>query len=114
MSASDKVILNIKKIYNRKQAALYALCKVYAVRALKLFNMMQKDEEFWNNQTFQAKDSVFTDAYTTTGYVGFFIAHGKAYGQFLEFANDRKHEALRPIMNSLYKPFMEDVKKIYG
>jgi hypothetical protein len=107
------VIKNINRIYDKRRAALIALSKAYAARAVQLFKDMQGNEEFWENQTFQAKDSVFGDSIDEADFVGFFLAHGKDYGVYLELANDRQNEALRPIINALWPDYIKDVKRIY-
>lgn len=105
---------NIKNIYARREAVLFALSKQYAERALQIFNDAQKNqEEYWNNQTFQAVDSVFSDAFREDDFIGFFIAHGKDYGVYLELANDRQNEALRPIIDVLWIDFKKDVERLF-
>ena len=109
-----EVVKNINLIYARRKAALFALCQFYAAKAVNVFNTAQGDDFFWNNQTFQAKDSVFAEAVDEGDFIGFFIAHGKDYGVYLELKDDRKNEALRPIINTMWPDFIEDVKKLYG
>lgn len=109
----SKIADNIRKIYLRRRAAALALCEQYAARAMQLFNDQQKNEEFWENQIFQAKDSVFAESISEKNFIGFFLAHGKEYGVYLELKDDRKHEALRPIVSVLSKQFLEDLRKIF-
>ena len=108
------VVRNINLIYARRKAALIALCHFYAARAVNVFNTAQGDEFFWNNQTFQAKDSVFGGVIDESDFIGFFLAHGKDYGVYLELANNRQNEALKPIIDSLWPDFIKEVKDIYG
>lgn len=105
---------NIKAIYDRKRAAVVALCNFYATKAVKIFNDNQKNSAYWNNQTFQAKNNVFGGDIDEKDFVGFFLAHGKEYGIYLELSDDRKNEALRPIINSLWADFKKDLQEIYG
>jgi hypothetical protein len=107
-------VSKIADIYRRREISFFELCKMYAARAENLFTSMQRNEEFWNNHSFQALEGVFGEAYKDSDFIGFFLAHGKDYGVYLELANDRQNEALRPIINTLYKDFMEDLKKLYG
>ena len=109
-----EVVRNINAIYDRKRARFTQLCLEYAARAENLFNTAQDDNFFWNNQTFQAQGSVFGGVIDEKDFVGFFLAHGKDYGVYLELADDRKNEALRPIINSLWKDFKADVQELYG
>lgn len=105
---------NIASIFDRRKIAFIALCNRYAERALQTFNAGQKNEFYWNNQTFQAKDSVFSGIIDESNFIGFFLAHGKDYGVYLELANDRKNEALRPVINLLWPHFIKEVKELYG
>ena len=109
-----EVVRNINAIYDRKRAALVALCNRYATEALNLFNTAQNDNLFWNNQTFQAKNSVFSGDIDEKDFVGFFLAHAKDYGVYLELANNRQNESLRVIVNELWPRFLRDVQEIYG
>lgn len=109
-----EIVRNINEIFEKRKATLFALCQFYAAKAVNVFNTAQGDDFFWNNQTFQAKDSVFAEAVQETDFIGFFIAHGKDYGVYLELANDRQNESLRPIINAMWPDFIKDVKKIYG
>lgn len=105
---------NIVAIYERRKILLTALNQQYAAKALKLFNELQKDKQiFWENQTFQAVDNVFSGIIKDGDFVGFFLAHGKDYGVYLELANNRQNEALKPIIEEIYQDYIKDVKKIY-
>jgi len=86
--------------------------------ALLNFQMQQRISphsfgNFWDNQTAQAAAGVFSNAFKDERSVGWFLAHGVFYGVYLELANDRKHEALRPIVQQYAGKFLEDIKKIY-
>jgi hypothetical protein len=105
---------NIVAIYERRRAAVYALCLSYAARALDRFRANQAEQLYWQNQTGQAYARVFATGYIEESVVGWFMAHGVQYGVYLELANDRKHEALRPVMESLIPQFMSDLREIYG
>jgi hypothetical protein len=110
----DGVKRNIQEIYNRRRAAVYALCLSYAARALNKFRQDQQGERFWKNQTGQAMARVFSNATMEDNVVSWFMAHGVQYGVYLELANDRKHEALRPIIQEFIEPFMKDLKELYA
>jgi hypothetical protein len=69
--------------------------------------------QFWTNRTGQAAARVFSNAEITSEFVSWFMAHGVQYGVYLELANNRKHEALRPVIQRFASRFFNDVKKIY-
>jgi hypothetical protein len=110
----DLVIGNLFGIFERKKAALYALCLYYAAKVLEIFNRRQAADEFWQNRTYQAKDRVHSDAFQETDVVGFFIAHGVHYGKYLEFAKDGRNAALWPVVKGVIPDFMRDLKELYG
>ena len=105
---------NIRAIYDRRLVALYALNEFFAAKALKIFKEDQKISQiYWENQTFQAVDSVFSGVIKDNDFIGFFLAHWKDYGVYLELANNRQNEALKPIIDLLYKDYIKAVKEIY-
>lgn len=120
---------NLGAIYARKRAAVLALCLEYAALILKEFRVQQLvgpgggswidryngrgAGRYWNNQTESAARLVFSDAFIDDDDLGFFIAHMVEYGVYLEIANDRRHEALRPLIEKFYPLFLRDVRAIY-
>ena len=108
----NKVLDNVNKIFERRKSALYALSLYYAALALNDFRARQSNEEFWNNQTFTAKDTVFSDAFFDAGEVGWYIAHGIEYGKDLELANNGQNAALVPTVNRFAKKYLDDARKI--
>lgn len=115
---ANKVKRNIDNIMQRKKAAVFAKSLQYAGQALKYFRETQPSGsgvrgKYWTNQTNQARDRVFTDAFIEGQIIGWFIAHGVQYGTYLELANDRRHEALRPIIQRYAGRFIRDVRRIY-
>ncbi len=108
------VKLNIGAIFERRRAALYALCLAYAARALSIFRTEQAENTFWQNRTGQAYVRVFATGYMDEEACGWFMAHGVQYGTYLELANDRQHEALRPIIESLVPDFQRDLRDLFG
>lgn len=111
---ANRVKGNIKSIYERRRQAVYALSLNYAARALNAFRAAQGTNRFWMNQTGQARDRMFSNAELTDNVVSWFMAHGVSYGVYLELANDRQHEALRPIIAALFPRFKRDLEQIYG
>lgn len=117
MEGIEKVNKNIKEIYARRKAAVFAICLETSARALQWFRNWQRKNEFWNNQTKQALNRVFTRAYISEtdieNYVAWFIAHGVDYGIYLELANDRQNESLRKTISVFIDQFLRDVKSLY-
>jgi len=106
---------NIRDIFKRREATLYALCLFYAAKCVEDFNKLPfTSENPWNNQTYQAKDRVFGDAFRETEVVGFFMAHGVEYGPYLEFKDDGKNAAIWPVVRDHVQPFLKDLKELYG
>ena len=109
-----KVSRNIEEIYRRREIIAFALASSFAVRALNLFRNNQSGEKYWQNQTQQAFQRVFSDAFKENNAIGFYIAHGVEYGISLELANNRDHAALRPITSGLAINFIRQLKQLYG
>ncbi len=116
MSAETDALLvanKIKEIYlKRKLAGVFALAKAFEAQALEDFFNRQLSEEFWQNQTGQALARVFGFAFKRKDAIGFRVAHGVEYGVYLERANDRKHEAIRPIVFEWGKRFIDEARKL--
>lgn len=120
----DSDISNVKKnignIFERKIAALFALCQDEALRTIQEFRNEQSGEAFWKNRTFQAMDRMFTESFKEPEAIGFIMAHGVQYGVYLELANNRKHQAIRPMIMSRLSAFTGDsgfraaIEKIMG
>ena len=109
----ENITKNFATISNRKVMATIVLCKYYQARSVETFRRFQIHGVFWNNQTSTAYGNVFAELIATDTEVGFFIAHGVDYGVYLELANNRKNEALRPIVMDLEPQFMSDLKRIW-
>jgi hypothetical protein len=115
----DQVVVNINKIfYSKKYNAALALCKKYAELAKKNLRdsqgLAQGEGQFWTNQTTMAVRSAFGYTITDLDCVGWGLAHGMEYGEYLELANNRKHEAIRPTVQVLVPWFLDDLRKIYA
>lgn len=102
------------EIFERRRVAAIALCLNYAGLILAEFRKRQVNNEFWENRTNVAMDTVFSDGFVEENEIGFFIAHQVEYGVYLELANDRAHEALRPLIEEFYPKFKRDLALIYG
>ena len=109
-----RVSRRIRSIYERRRLAVYALSLSYAARALNYFRQNQDNNAYWVNRTYQARDRVFADAQIEGDIVSWFIAHGVDYGVYLELANNRKSEALRPTIVHFFDDFKKDLERLYG
>jgi hypothetical protein len=99
----------VSKIFLQRKAKLYALALDYAGRAIT----MARADKKWTDRTSQAVDRMFAKAFTTDDDVGFFLSHGVFYGVYLELANDRAYEIIRPVISELGPKFIADAKEIY-
>ena len=114
IEGTEIVKKNIGDIYNRKLRDTYSLCLWYGARAQETFRKVQTFNLFWNNQTATAYKGVFWKAFQDKSSIGFFLAHAVDYGVYLELANDRKHEALWPIVQELFPEFDKALKEIWA
>lgn len=114
-NGTAKVNNNIEAAFQRKRAAVYALCLHYSALALKYFRAEQERNRFWTNRTGLAKDTVFSGAFKEgQDIIGWFMAHTLQYGVHLELANDRKYEALNPVIKVFYPLFRDNLEKLYA
>lgn len=111
---TSKAVKNIKSIYERRIAALYALSLNYAAISLNYFRQAQSNNKFWNNQTYDAMNRVFTDAQIQGSTISWGMAHGVAYGIALELANNGRHAAITPVIRRFAPRFFRDVQEIYS
>jgi len=109
-----EVKANIRSIYTRREVMSIALCRFYAAKVLQKFREDQIADKFWNNQTNTAYNAVFSGDINETDAFGFFIAHAVEYGIYLELANDRQNEALRPTVEYFRNDFIRDLKEIWA
>ena len=112
--ANDYTPERLRGIFERRIAATKALCEYYSALSIQTFRQRQSANAFWNNQTSTAYSRVFSEAFYERDAIGWFIAHAVEYGVYLELANDRAHEALKPIVIELEPAFMRDLKGIWG
>lgn len=109
----ETITKNIRAANTRKVIASIALCRYYSAKALETFRRYQTFQTFWNNQTGTAYNQVFASNIAEDREIGFFIAHDVLYGIYLELANDRKHEALWPIIRDMYSEFEIELRKLW-
>lgn len=110
----EKLKQSVKGLYLRKKNAMNALCLQYAGYALQRFRQKQKQNAFWHNQTGNLLNDAFSGSDITQEFIGFYLALYEDYGVYVELANNRKHEAVRPTVMAFYSRFMRDVEKIYA
>ena len=104
----------IPKIYEKRKASIYAYARFYAGKSLEFFLSEQKSgQKWWDNQTSQAVDRFFTRAFRSGSAIGYIVAHGVDYGVELTLANDRKRDALTPVLKKYSDDFINDVKNLY-
>jgi hypothetical protein len=113
-----KVQLNIEAAFKRRKNAALVLCKKYALVAQQQLLEHQGTEQlqegaFWTNRTSLAVKGIvpLTDQDDQSVYFG--LAHTMEYGKYLELANNREHESLRPVLRSVLPDFMQEVRKLY-
>lgn len=104
---------NIGIIFELRKAKIRALCESYAGKAIALFRDAQgNQQEYWDNQTYQAYALMFSRAFQQGNDIGWFLSHGVDYGIYLELANDRQREAIRPIIKALLPQFKKDLQSV--
>lgn len=116
--SADLVKRNIARIQRRNRAIVYAICVDFAARALNEFRERQPTGvdtagEFWHNQSGQAAARVFSSAFREGDVLGWFLAHAVQYGVYLELANNRQNEALRPIVLRYQTRFFRAVTDVF-
>lgn len=110
---------NVKNIYERRRAAIYAICLKWAAVMLAYFQQQQKLTPgqggiYWFNRTAYAAATLQFIAFTEENVIGVRGFHTAFYGVYLELANNRKHEALRPIIQRYAGRVLRDVKALYA
>jgi hypothetical protein len=118
MDASG-VVRNIGSIFEMRRAAIYALALQFAATAINYFRSVQPSKpnspgKFWHNKTAQAAARFFTGADYTSDAVRWFVAHGVPHGIYLELTNDRRHEAIRPLIQRYVGRYLDKVKGLYA
>lgn len=109
---------NITSIYERRKIALYALSLMFAQQALDWFRDLQPampghQGAFWFNVTGQAALSMNAEAFRDDEDVGWWMGHGVSYGVYLELANNRRHEAIAPLIRHFAGQYFIDARKLF-
>lgn len=121
MSAIDdarSIGQKIKGHYDTKfMASLEALALAHLGAALEHFHQVQPSGQgntgrFWTNRTGDTANRVFGEVVKTDEYVGFFLAHGVEWGIYLELANNRQNEALRPLIEIYGNAYIVAVRRL--
>jgi len=112
--------IDLDKAFRIRRAKLYALAGFYAAEALSYFQNQQLSKlngKWWTNHTFQAASRFFSKAFRSadndSATIGFFVAHGVEYGKFLTLSNNRKNDALTPIIDRFAPKFLKDAQALY-
>lgn len=113
-TGTEAVKQQINAEFERRKRSVYGLCSYYAGLVLRHFRTRQMGNTYWENRTNFAKDTVFSGAFKEgEDILGFFLAHTMQYGVYLELANDRQNEALRPIINEYLPQFKKHLERLY-
>ena len=104
----------MNEIFDDKRVRLVAFAANTYAEALKDMQDIQIDNGIWQNETKQALQGLFSGPITEDDAVGFFVAHTMDYGVFLELANDRKYEILRPTAEKWSKCLLDYARSIYA
>ncbi len=113
MNGVEDVQRNIERIYARKKAACYAIAQEYALKAIRYFRDQQSQGKYWDNQTGQAMDGMFTQAYVEDEILGWFMAHGVEYGIDLELGNNGRNQAIKPVLDEFREPFLQAIRGVF-
>jgi len=119
MQGLDNLKKNITQIYDRRKAAVYAIGLKWGAIALEYFQRQQPASpggrgQFWNNQSAYAAATVFFYVLRDSGFIALRLAHLAQYGVYLELANDRKHESLRPIIQRFAGRMIREIQELYA
>jgi len=112
----QRVKKTVSEIFVRRKAAVYALCLAYAGYAIRRFRARQpavpnSAGRYWVNRTAQAAERMNTRAFKRGNVLGFRMSHGVEYGVYLELANNRRNQAIEPIVMAFGEQFY---KALYG
>lgn len=80
--------------------------------SLSNFQDKQQRNVFWNNQTFQALQGMNVAPINDPSRVGWRMYNTVDYALYLELANNRKHAAIKPIMELWFSNFFAYAQKI--
>jgi len=120
MSATDdsrRVSVNIADKMAKNKFTILALAEAHRAAMQEEFLTNQPAQQgavgkYWSNITSDARNRVFSEVIDQATAVGFFMAHGIDYGVYLELANDRQNEALRPLIEKYGNLFIQRVRKL--
>jgi hypothetical protein len=82
--------------------------------ALQWFRAQQSGNAFWQNETYDAMNRMFSGVFKKENMIGWFMAHEMDYGVYLELANDGVHAAIRPTINNFFWKFYKKARLIYN
>jgi hypothetical protein len=109
----------LNQIFDDRRVKLAAYAESTAAEALKDMQEYQKQEKKepgkgWNNETYQALLGLISGPINEDDAIGFFVAHTIEYGVFLELANDRQNEILRPTAEKWALGLRLYAQELYG
>ncbi len=106
-------IRRIEGIYERRRQAALAISRQYALKAIAYFQKQQENNRYWINETDQAMNRMFTKAFLDLNSTGWFMAHGVDYGVYLELANNRKNQAIKPVIDTFKEAYLHDIQSLF-
>src|SRR5690606_40915510 len=92
MAGGDRVIANLDRWVDRKQAAMVALARRWSVD----LEGQMRDTAPWTDRTGAARAGLFSDVRVGPDELSIILAHGVDYGVYLELANNGKYAILWP------------------
>lgn len=104
----------LNEIFDARRVKLVAFAQQRAGECLRYMQDLQRNDGVWDNQTYQALQGLFTGLIDELDAAGFFTAHTMDYGVFLELANDRKYELLRPSLERFATALILYAKELYS
>lgn len=118
MEGLQSVKKNIVELYKRRKAAVYAICLKWGAVMLEYFHRQQPPSPgekglFWTSRTAYAAATFFYYVLQSNDYVALRVAHLAQYGIYLELANDRKHEAIRPLIKRYAGRCLKEIQELY-
>jgi hypothetical protein len=116
---ATRVAATIANLIGKRKRTAVALAETYRGAMQDEFLSNQPAQQgavgkYWTNRTSDARNRVFSEVIDVANAVGFFMAHGIDYGVYLELSNDRRNEALRPLIEKYGRAYIEQVRKILG
>jgi hypothetical protein len=103
--------VDVNKAIDKKiEDFVNTVCKPTAAHA----EQYAKDNAPWTDRTGEARKMLLGGVINTDDDIGFFVAHRKDYGEWLETANDGRYAILRPTVEHFRDDFLNLARKTFG